>query len=253
MNHRGVFGQFFLFSKFVHNFCRTLFQTPSGLAAQSHQSAGRRPFTDEPLPVICALTSGQTAEERHGQTGCRRCQVAFGQSKLMFCWNKAFALTVRSTITRAFEFNRAQSSHRLTSCGCGFSVIFPFNFHKRTIVKAFKSTAQYRASQLKEVTSERGLGRQWVSLKHHREVLHDPPVGKDLGNVIKSVQYALPRSLHVVGCRRRKIRVGKTILGIYVLHRIFPYTLSRRFFVLELYLKARESRCQVVSKYAESQ
>ena len=85
------------------------------------------------------------------------------------------AITV---IARSLVFNRAQNSYRVTSCGFGFSVLFPFNFHRRTKVKAFNSTAQCRAAQVKEVISEPYLSRQWVSLKQHRDVLMDPPVGK---------------------------------------------------------------------------
>ena len=63
--HPAALRQLAWRTKLIHNFCRTLFQTPSGLTAQSLQSAGRRPFTDKPLPEICALTSRQAADERH--------------------------------------------------------------------------------------------------------------------------------------------------------------------------------------------
>ena len=82
--HSGVFGRFFPFWKIGHNFCRTIFQTLSGLARQFHQSAGRRLFTGDPLPDIFAFTSGQAAEERHGQISYCRRQTTLGQTKLLF-------------------------------------------------------------------------------------------------------------------------------------------------------------------------
>ena len=76
--HPAALRQLAWRTKLVHNFCRTLFQTPSGLAAQSYQSADRQLFTGEPLPGICAFTNGQAAGERHAQTCGGRCQVAYG-------------------------------------------------------------------------------------------------------------------------------------------------------------------------------
>ena len=45
---------------------------------------------------------------------------------------------------------------------------------------------------------------------------------------------------------------GESVLSAQVNSVKGVYSLAALFFALELYLKARESRCQVVSKYAES-
>ena len=50
---------------------------------------------------------------------------------------------------------------------------FSLNVQRRNIiVNVFESLAQNLAAHVKEVISERELGRQWVSLKHHREVVY---------------------------------------------------------------------------------
>ena len=67
-----LLGQFLLIAKIGHNLVRTLFQTTSGFASQPRRGADRRAFATDPLSDSRTLTSGQAAEEHHGQT-CRGC------------------------------------------------------------------------------------------------------------------------------------------------------------------------------------
>ena len=111
--------------------------------------------------------------------------------------------------------------------GANLDEIFPL---RGSLLHDIPHLAQHVAAHAKEVISERQLGRQWVRLKHHRDVVKGSQFVQQPKSLPQSGLYALPRSVAVVNCWSRTTAIGGTFFRFGVFNFFYPSGPSRRLF-----------------------